>query len=164
MTGSVVQVSISPGGVPKRAIQEGRVGALGVEGDSHNHPHIHGGPRKALLLIAEEVLHALAEQGYPVYPGALGENITMRGIAPGTMRAGQRYRIGETIVELTTVRIPCNAIKVYGADIGARIYDARVKQGDISSPAWGWSGFYASVVAGGTVRAGDPIVLLEEIA
>src|SRR3984885_9029379 len=79
MTGSIVQINISPGGVPKRAIPEGEVTAEGIRGDSWAHPEIHGGPDQAVLLITSEGLGQLIGQGYPVFPGALGENLTTLG-------------------------------------------------------------------------------------
>jgi MOSC domain-containing protein YiiM len=56
--------------------------------------------------------------------------------------------------------VPCSTLDVYGSGVQAAIYDARVQAGDPGSPRWGLSGFYASVVQPGTVRAGDPIALL----
>ena len=47
MQGRIVQISVSPGGLPKRAVPEGMVTPLGIEGDRHAHPSIHGGPNKA---------------------------------------------------------------------------------------------------------------------
>lgn len=35
MKGRIVQISVSPGGVPKTAVVSARVGALGLEGDGH---------------------------------------------------------------------------------------------------------------------------------
>lgn len=165
MTGTVIQLNISHGGVPKLPVPEARITAAGVAGDAWAHPNIHGGPRQALLLIASEVIEGLAARGYPVYPGALGENITMRGVDPRQMRAGQRWRIGPEVVgELTKIRMPCSTIQIYGDDIGRQIYDAEVKAGNTASPIYGHSGWYASVVIPGTVRPGDGLVLIEESA
>jgi MOSC domain-containing protein YiiM len=164
LTGSIIQVSISPGGVPKRAVPEGVVTPLGLEGDLHNHPQIHGGPRKALLLIACEVIDDLKSRGYPVFPGALGENITMQGIDPAQLRAGHQFRLGTAVIELTTVRIPCRAIEVYGPEIKGEIFDAAVKAGDPASPRWARSGYYARVLKTGIVRPGDAIELMAALA
>ena len=159
----VVQINISPGGLPKLPIQqpESIVHRLGIEGDAVAHPQFHGGPRQALLLITEEGIEELKQMGFPVYAGALGENITTRGLDRRQMRIGQRYRIGEIIVELTKLRIPCNALDVYGAPIKGAVYDRRVKAGDPKSPAWGLGGFYASVETGGILRPHDIITLLD---
>jgi MOSC domain-containing protein YiiM len=77
-------------------------------------------------------------------------------------RSGQRWCVGTAIVEFTKVRVPCNALNVYGKGIQKAMYDARVKAVDPSSPLWAMSGFYASVVRPGVVRAGDPVTLMEE--
>lgn len=162
-SGTVLQVSISRGGVPKRAIPQGDVGPLGIAGDDHAHPEVHGGPEQAVLLITSEAIAELTAQGFPLYPGALGENITTTGIDRKQWRPGQRWRIGQAIVELTKVRAPCAQLSVYGPGIQKAVYDAKVDAGDPSSPRWALSGFYASVVQPGPVRPGDPISLLDQM-
>jgi MOSC domain-containing protein YiiM len=102
---------------------------------------------------------AWAAHGYPVYYGALGENLTTRGLDPREMRAGQRFRVGQAVIELTQVRGPCKSLDVYGPEIKNEIYDAAVKAGDTSSPRWARSGFYAAVVRPGPVRTHDIIGL-----
>jgi MOSC domain-containing protein YiiM len=165
MVGTIVQVNIGKGGVPKYSVPLARVNRTGLEGDAFAHPQIHGGPRQAVLLIANEVLETLAAQGYPVAPGSLGENVTMRGIDPSRMRIGQLYRLGpQVIVELTKVRVPCSTIQVYGSGIPTELYDQRVKAGDTTSPRWGKSGLYASVIEPGFIQIGDPIFLIAESA
>lgn len=161
--GSILQINISQGGVPKYAVVNAMVSPLGIEGDLHAHPGIHGGPLKALLLITSEGIEELREAGFSLFYGALGENITTRGLDRRAMRIGQRWRMGQIVVELTKVRAPCSTIQVYGANIGNAIYDQEVKAGDSSSPRWGLSGFYASVVKAGPICVGDPILLLDHV-
>jgi MOSC domain-containing protein YiiM len=160
MTGAVVQVSISAGGVPNRAIEEGSITRAGITGDGWRHRAFHGTPRRAILLITSEGVDQLAAQGFPVFYGALGENITTRGLDRRLLWIGQRFRAGEAIIELTEVRLPCGTLSVYGTGIQAAMYDARTQAGDAASPVWGMSGFYACVVTPGIVRTGDPITLL----
>ncbi len=162
--GSILQISISRGGLPKLAIPQGDLGPLGIAGDDHAHPQIHGGPRQAILLISSETIRELNVLGYSLYPGALGENITTIGIDRAQWRAGQRWRLGQTIIELTSVRGPCALLNGYGLGIQNDIYDAQVQRGDPSSPRWAMSGFYASVVQPGLIRPGDPISLLDQMA
>jgi MOSC domain-containing protein YiiM len=164
LTGTVVQINTSLGGVPKRPVPGGRVTPLGIEGDAHAHPQIHGGPAKALLLMALESINDLKARGYPVFPGALGENITMQGIDPAQLRAGHQFRLGTAAIELTRIRIPCSTLDVYGPSIKDEIYDASVKAGDAASPRWAKSGFYARVLEPGFVRPGDSIELLAALA
>jgi MOSC domain-containing protein YiiM len=163
MTGSIVQISISPGGVPKRPIPEGEVTPVGIRGDSWAHPQIHGGPNQAVLLITSEGIGQLIAQGYPVFPGALGENLTTMGLDRRQMRLGQRYRIGEVMIEITKMRAPCTSLDVYGPSIKHAVYDAQVKAGDASSPRWGLGGFYARVLHSGTVRPKDIIELVDYV-
>ncbi|HSE92450.1 MAG TPA: MOSC domain-containing protein, partial [Methylomirabilota bacterium] len=77
--GRIVQVSVSPGGVPKRPVEAALVTALGVEGDAHRDTEHHGGPERAVCLYALEAIEALQHEGHPIVPGALGENLTVAG-------------------------------------------------------------------------------------
>jgi MOSC domain-containing protein YiiM len=163
MAGKVLQLSVSKGGVPKMPIQESHVTPLGLAEDRHAHPAIHGGPRQAMLLITSEGLEELKRDGFPLFNGALGENVTTQGWNRFYVRIGQRYRIGpDVVVEITKVRGPCETLSTYGPGIQKAVYDAEVKAGNTKSAKWGLSGFYASVVRTGTIREGDPIILLDE--
>ncbi len=164
MTGHIIQISISRGGLPKRSIPFGLITPLGIEGDLCAHPEIHGGPRQALLLIAAEVVDELIARGYPVGYGALGENLTTSGLDRRHLRLGQRLRAGGAVIELTKVRVPCTTLDVYGPTIKQEIYDKRVKAGDPTSPRWGMSGFYASVIEPGPVRIHDIIMVEATLA
>jgi MOSC domain-containing protein YiiM len=163
MTGSILQVNISPGGIPKRPIAEAEVTPEGIRGDCWAHPQIHGGLKQALLLITSEGIEELIAQGYPLHAGALGENLTVAGLDRRQMRIGQRYRAGEILIELTKIRAPCSQLDDYGASITQAVYDAQVNAGDASSPRWGLSGFYARVHRPGIVRPRDIIELLDQV-
>jgi MOSC domain-containing protein YiiM len=160
MTGSVVQVSISLGGVPNHAIARAEVTARGITGDGWRHPQFHGTSKRAILLITAEGLVEIQAMGFPVYPGALAENLTTSGLDRRALRSGQRFRCGAATIQLTELRLPCDTISVYGKGIQAAIYDARAMKGDASSDVWGLSGFYASVIEPGCLRPGDSITLL----
>jgi len=161
MTGTILQVSVSPGGIPKRAIPAGILTPIGLEGDHHAHPDIHGGARQAVLLITAEGIEELAAHGYPLTYGSLGENLTTSGIDRRAYRTGQLWQIGrEVVIEITKRRAPCQALNVYGPGIQPAIFDALAGNGDPSSPKWGLSGFYASVVQPGAIRPNDEIVLV----
>ncbi len=161
---SLLQINVSRGGVPTRPIPEAEVTPLGIAGDLWAHPEIHGGPRQRLLLITSEGIDELIALGFPLFYGALGENLTTRGLDRRALRIGQQWRIGEVVIEFTKIRAPCDTLSVYGPGIQQAIYDPQIKAGDPSSPRWGLSGFYASVIQPGVIRTGDPITLLVERA
>jgi MOSC domain-containing protein YiiM len=160
MRGTVLQVNISQGGLPKFPVSEGLIDLLGIKGDIHKHTEFHGGPDKAILLIANEIIEELKAGGYPLFPGAMGENLTITGIDARALRIGDRVQVGEVELELTKVRKPCKQLLIFGDDIGQAIYDPVVKAGDPNSPRWGMSGFYAKVIAPGEVRAGDIVSVM----
>ena len=159
MIGAVAQISVSGGGIPKLAIPSAGLTDVGLAGDGWRYP-FHGGRRRAILLITAEGIDELVAHGYPLFAGALGENLTTRGIHRRDLRVGQRLRVGDAEVMLTEMRTPCATLDVYGSGIQAAMFDAVVQAGDPESARWGLSGFYASTVQTGTIRTGDPIRLL----
>jgi MOSC domain-containing protein YiiM len=164
MLGSILQVNISPGGLPKRPIPEGFIHPHGLEGDSFAHPQFHGGPKRAVLIVASEVVDELKARGFPVFCGALGENLTTRGLNIRDLRIGDRLRAGGAVLEITEARVPCSGLDIYGETLKREIWDKQVKAGDYTSPRWGMSGFKASVVQPGPVRPGDIISVVAQLA
>jgi hypothetical protein len=47
VSGKIVQISVSSGGIPKTAVREARVIALGLDGDAHRKVELLGGPQIA---------------------------------------------------------------------------------------------------------------------
>lgn len=166
MKGFLKQISRSNGGIPKWAVS-GPVALTeaGVEGDRQRDLRFHGGPEKAVLMIAAMVIDNLAAQGCRVCPGALGENLTVAGLDPHEWRSGQRWSIGSgPVIELTTLRVPCSHLHIYGLTVGRQLYDSACKAGDPSSPAWAHGGFYARVVRPGLLEDGASVTLLSDNA
>lgn len=111
MEGRIFQISSSPGGVPKVAVREAIVTELGLVGDSHEFPDIHGGPERALCLYSLECILELQAEGHPIFPGSVGENVTISGLNWSKVSPGQRLALGdEVLVEITTYTSPCNSI------------------------------------------------------
>jgi MOSC domain-containing protein YiiM len=164
LQGTIVQVNTSLGGLPKRPIPGGLITPLGLEGDLHAHPSIHGGPRKAILIIASEIIDELISRGYPLFYGAMGENLTTRGIPIRDLRIGDQLRAGGALLEVSQPRGPCTALDVYGESLKGEIYDARVKAHDATSAHWGMSGLYCRVLTPGPVQTGDIIELIASLA
>lgn len=154
MTGRIVQISVSPGGVPKTGVPAARVTFAGVAGDAHRDREHHGGPDRAVCLFAAEAIEALRAEGHPVVPGALGENLTVQGLAWAAVRPGMQLLLGTQVrLQVTSYTSPCLNIAAAFAD---RNY-ARVSQ----KRHPGHSRVYARVLAEGTIAAGDPVRLLD---
>jgi MOSC domain-containing protein YiiM len=164
MQGTIVQISASLGGLPKFPVAAGLITPLGLEGDLHAHPSIHGGSQKAILIIASEVVEQLIDRGYPLFYGAMGENLTTRGLTIRDIRIGDQLRAGGALIEITQPRGPCSALDIYGESIKQEVYDPRVSALDHTSPRWGMSGFYASVLTPGPVRPDDIIAVVAKLA
>jgi MOSC domain-containing protein YiiM len=143
--GRVVQVSVSRGGVPKRAVERARLDVLGLEGDKHNDRVGHGGPERAVCLMAMEVIEKLQSEGHRVAPGTLGENITVSGLDWSRVKPGDRLRIGPALLEVTRYTTPCKNVAPAFADGDitrvlhtrnpgqARVYARVLEQGELSS-------------------------------
>jgi MOSC domain-containing protein YiiM/ribosomal protein S18 acetylase RimI-like enzyme len=152
--GRLVQVNISPGGVPKLPVEAARVDRMGLEGDRHDHDRVHGGPHRAVALFAIEAIERVRADGHPgVGAGAVGENLTTAGIELSLLPVGTRLAIGsEVVLEISSPANPCDVIK--GAFTAG-------KSGRISillHPTD--SRMYARVLRDGVVRPGDEIVVL----
>lgn len=152
-TGRVVQVNISPGGVPKAAVAEARVGRLGLDGDAHHHDHVHGGPHRAVALLALEAIERVRADGHAIAPGAVGENLTTAGIELSLLPVGTRLAVGDDVLlELSSPAGPCDVIKdVFVGGKSGRI-SILLHPSD--------SRMYARVLAEGVVRPADPIRVL----
>jgi len=151
MAGVVAGLYASGGGVPKRAIPEAMVGADGVEGDTQGHRVHHGRPWQALCFYSKEVIAALRSEGHTIVAGSVGENITVEGLDWSRMRGGLTVEIGDVRCRVSAPADPCHQIEGFfiGADFG------RVSHRE--NP--GWSRWYASVLSGGVVRPGDPVMV-----
>ncbi len=151
--GRVLQVNISPGGVPKRAVLEARVGPLGLVGDHHRADTVHGGPHRAVCLFGLEAIERVAGEGNPIEPGSVGENLTTEGIDWSLLPPGLRIAVGdEVLLELSAPANPCDTI------VDA-FHDRRSGRISILRHSAD-SRMYARVLVEGTVHAGDRIVVL----
>ena len=68
------------------------------------------------LIIAAEVIEDLTARGYPLFFGALGENLTTRGLTIRDIRIGDQVRAGGAMLEITQPRGPCTQLVVTMAE------------------------------------------------
>ncbi|MFD7324357.1 MOSC domain-containing protein [Streptomyces sp. NPDC059875] len=136
---------------------------LGVEGDVHAGVTVKHRSRVAkdptvpnlrqVHLIHAELFDEVAGAGFEVAPGALGENVTTRGIDLLGLPTGTRLHLGaEAVVEVTGLRNPCAQIDNYRHGLLKQVL-GRDENGQIVRKA----GIMSIVLTGGEVRPGDPI-------
>ena len=136
---------------------------LGVEGDAHLGTTVKHRSRVAkdpgqpnlrqVHLIHAELHDELRAAGYDIAAGAMGENLTTRGIDLLGLPAGSRLRIGETaVIEVTGLRNPCVQIDRFRKGLMKAVL-GKDDQGNLIRK----SGVMAVVVEGGEVKAGDAI-------
>jgi MOSC domain-containing protein YiiM len=151
--GRIVQISVSPGGVPKTAVPRARITEDGVEGDRQRDLEHHGGPERAVCLFSMERIRELQAEGHAIVPGAVGENVTVEGVDWDAVLPQSRILLGDEVaLEVTRYTSPCVNIKTAfaGGDF-KRISQKRHA---------GWSRVYARVLVPGAVRAGDAVRVL----
>ena len=138
---------------------------LGVEGDAHlgekvkHRSRVRKNPDDPNLrqvhLIHEELFAELRGDGFDVGPGAIGENVTTRGIDLLGLPAGTRLRLGsQAVIEITGLRNPCRQLDGFQPGLMAAML-GRDAEGRLVRK----SGVMAVVIRGGDVQAGDAIAV-----
>jgi MOSC domain-containing protein YiiM len=154
-------------GVPREAEWDGRrfttaivktpaagpVALRGVNlaGDDQADRTVHGGPDKAVYAYsAEDYAWWGGELSAALGPGTFGENLTTEGVDASGAVVGERWRIGDALLEVAGPRVPCYKL-------GWRMNDVRfVKRfGHALRP-----GAYLRIVEPGSVAPGDPVEVL----
>lgn len=152
-SGRIVQISVSPGGVPKTPVPQAEVTQAGVAGDRQKNLKFHGGPDRAVCLWAMEVIETLQQEGHPIAPGLAGENITLAGLDWNSLIPGTQLHLGTDLrVEITDYAAPCRQNMKWFAD---RRF-SRISQKHYP----GSSRLYGRVLAVGVVQEGDPVVVV----
>ena len=152
MDGSVVGLfASSKGGVPKYEVAKLIVHDTGCVGDTQNDLKHHGGPNRAVCLFSSEVLSELAQEGHPIFPGSIGENVLIEGIDWSSVLIGSQFHFQNVILQVTADAVPCRTIKASFANedfmrISVKKYPA--------STRW-----YAKVIKSGEILTGEKVAL-----
>ena len=143
----VVAVCVSSGGIPKYPQCSVQVSFSGLRNDGHNHAK-HNNPLQAVCLQDEETLEQLRQEGFPLYYGTAGENLTVRYLYVQKLSIGTILEFqGGVILELTKERKPCYVLDSI---------DIRLKE-----VIMGRCGFYAKVLQEGVIQIGESIQVKE---
>lgn len=123
-----------------------RVETEGIEGNVQADLRFHGDADKALLWYSAD--HYPLWQEELTIPemvgGGFGENLTIRGLTEQSVCIGDRYQIGEVIVEVTQPRQPC-------WKLGRRWRIVDLPKQVIRTSRSGW---YTRVIHPGVIEAG----------
>jgi MOSC domain-containing protein YiiM len=123
--------------------QANLIAGHGIEGDRK------AGRRaeRQINLLSREWLLRLKNLGYRIEPGQFGEQITLAGIDLEQLKFGERLQLGATAcIEIRQARTPCGRLQV-----AQQLAFEGLKA----------IGVMATVVTGGTIRVGDPVLRLQ---
>lgn len=168
MQGKVLSVSLSPvHGFHKDVQTRIRLlEGLGVEGDAHagvKAQHLYRqrldpeAPNLAQVhFLHRELFDEMAERGFALTPGLMGENVLTEGIDLITLPTGTIFRIGaEAVVEISGCRNPCHQID---SGIQKGLTNALIGR-DADGEKLRKAGIMGVVLVGGVVAPGDTIVV-----
>jgi hypothetical protein len=141
------------------------IAGLGVEGDAHAGATVQHRSRRRwnpelpnlrqVHLMHAELFDELAQQGFEVMPGDLGENVTTRGIDLLGLPTGTRLKIGPTAeIEVTGLRNPCVQIDRFQPGLLQQVL-GKDETGNLVRKA----GIMGVVLHGGPVAADDSIAI-----
>lgn len=137
---------------------------VGVDGDAHSGAEVQHlslvvrHPTQPNLrqvhLIHEELFADLAEKGFVVAPGQIGENITTSGIDLLSLLRNSTLTIRDAVIQVTGLRNPCKQLDKYQTGLMNALRD-RDAQGKWVRKA----GVMGAVLEGGQVLPGDAITV-----
>ena len=124
-----------------------------VENDHVIDRRYHGGSDKACYLYSADH-YPFWQNKYPNLDwkwGMFGENLTVSGLNESEIRIGDRFQIGDAVVQVTQPRQPC-------FKLGVRFGDQSVVSDFWTLP---YPGVYVRVLSPGEVKTGDEMLLIE---
>lgn len=148
-------------GINKRAVdaievrapgpKHGGLGS-GVVGDFIGDQKHHGGDRQAVYAVAREELDWWgAALDRELMNGLFGENVTTADFDVDGALIGERWQIGDVVLEVCGPRVPC---ATFSLAMGVERWVQRFTER-------GRTGAYLAVVEAGTIRCGDAITVLD---
>lgn len=137
-------------GIIKTSVAGAEIERLGMTGDAICDRKHHGGADQAIYLyFADDYLWWATELNRSIEPGTFGDNLTISGIEGSSVAVGDRFTIGEVLLEVTSHRTPC---MTFAARMGDRGFVRRFHRA-------GRPGAYCRVLRPGSVEAGMDVAL-----
>ncbi len=95
-------------------LTEVEVGATNVGGDGQADLSVHGGPDKAIYAYPSDNWAWWREaHQFEASPASFGENLTLAGANETQIRIGDRFRWGDTLLEVSQPRMPCYKLQIH---------------------------------------------------
>jgi len=132
----------------------GRVPLRGVNlrDDDQADRNAHGGTDRAVYAYAaEDYDWWRGELSRALAPGTFGENLTLRGVDVSGARIGERWRVGSTLLAVTSPRVPCFKLAHVMNDPGFVRTFARALR----------PGAYLRVLEEGAIAVGDVVEVVD---
>ena len=140
------------GPVAVRAPGPKGTGGSGLAGDHISDTANHGGDDQAVYAYAREDLDAWeAELGRPLRNGTFGENLTTAGLAVSGAVIGERWAVGDVVLQVSCPRIPCVTFAVW---LGEQRWVPRFTRARVP-------GAYLRVLVPGDLVAGAEVRVLD---
>lgn len=139
--GKVIAVCTSrKKGTPKTDVGVGLVEeGFGIQGDAHG-----GDWHRQVSLLSIEQIRTMREKGLEVGPGSFAENITTEGFDLGTVKVGDKLKVGSNaLLEVTQIGKECHTRCAIYHTIGECIMPEQ--------------GVFAKVLQGGEIQVGDSV-------
>ena len=126
------------------------VQALGLENDRIGNKKYHGGPDQAIYIYSAQDYAWWEESLDRKLPfGLFGENLTVSNLGEQPPRIGDRWQIGEVLLELSAPRVPCSTL-------AARMEEPTFVKLFAQANR---SGVYARVLQAGSITAGMEVTV-----
>ena len=159
MDSRILQINIKPHsnnerGLPKRAIDDAYISRLGIEGDHNNFRFTkkENDPDMAVLIITKDIIDDLNNEGWPIKPGDLGENLTIIGLDYRSIKPSQVLDVGSAKIEVSFICDPCTNLKILP-------YVGDEKINDFIKVMMNRRGWYSRVLETGKVSKNDKVSL-----
>lgn len=128
-----------------------KIERLGLFGDTIVDLENHGGPDQAVYLYGQPDYDWWSKElGRELAPGIFGENLTISGLESAGLHIGDRFLIGDVVLEATSPRIPC-------VTLSSRMGDPKFAKKFISAQR---TGIYCRVLEIGEINAGMDVEFL----
>ena len=138
-------------GGAKRPVSRAMLRYENFEGDGQDQVN-YGGPDKAVCVYPlDHYSHWEKELDRKLPPAAMSENLTVSGALETEVCIGDVFRVGETTVQISQPRMPCNKLPGKNAERRLAKWVSRT----------GYTGFYTRVLSEGMVNAGGAFELIE---